>query len=308
MSIAKWKQKAARVAQMDAAERRHRLRQELAKRQDGLLAKLGFDFAGHIRKSGRARGGNFFFAPAGVPARLALLRQRLPEQVSGIIGRAEKILQHRFELLGFSDLDFGSPVDWHLDPVHGKQAPRKPFYRVRYLDFREVGDSKITWELNRHQHFVTLAKAYRLTGDARYPDEILRQWRHWWAENPYAIGINWASSLEAGFRTLSWLWTYHLLEAAPGLPDFRDEWLRGLALHGRHIERYLSTYFSPNTHLLGEGVALFFLATLYPQIPLADRWKKSGWRIVLDEARRQVQADGFHFEQSTYYHVYALDF
>jgi hypothetical protein len=33
-----------------------------------------------------------------------------------------------------------------------------------------------------------------------------------------------------------------------------------------------------------------------------------GWEIVLQEARRQVQADGFHFEQSTYYHVYAIDF
>ena len=32
-----------------------------------------------------------------------------------------------------------------------------------------------------------------------------------------------------------------------------------------------------------------------------------GWQIVRREAERQVQADGLHFEQSTYYHVYALD-
>ncbi len=308
MGIAKWRRIADRVARMHRGELRDRLRQELGKRQDGLLAKVGYDFGRHIRRSWRSRGGNFFFGPGDVAGRLDLLRQRVPEQADAIVRQAEKILQHRFDLLGYNDLAYGSPIDWHLDLVHGKRAPRKLFYRVGYLDFHEVGDSKITWELNRHQHFVTLAKAYRLTGDLRFPDEILRQWRHWWAENPYGVGINWASSLEAAFRSLSWLWTYHLLEGAPRLPDFREEWLRGLALHGRHIERYLSTYFSPNTHLLGEGVALFFLGVLCPELADAGRWKSSGWRIVLEESRRQVQADGFHFEQSTYYHVYALDF
>ncbi len=308
MNLTKWRQIADRLGRMDRDERRDRVRQEFAKRQDGLLARLGFDFARSVAKSDGVAAGNFFFKSDGVDPVLALLRQRLPEQVERILQQSEKILQHRFDLLGYRDLAYDSPIDWHLDLVHGKRAPRKVFHRVPYLDFREVGDSKVTWELNRHQHFVTLAKAYRLTGDDRYADEILRQWRHWWAENPYAIGINWASSLETGFRSLAWLWTYHLLQGAPGLPHFREEWLRGLALHGRHIERYLSTYFSPNTHLLGEGVALFFLGVLCPELRAAERWKSVGWRIVVEEAKRQVQADGFHFEQSTYYHVYALDF
>ena len=180
---------------------------------------------------------------------------------------------------------------------------------MRYLDYSEVGDSKITWELNRHQHLVTLAKAYRLTGDQHFAVEILTQWRHWQAENPYPIGINWASSLEVAFRSISWIWTYHLLQTFPGIVELRDDWLRGLALHGRHIECYLSTYFAPNTHLLGEGVALFFLGTLCREpAAAAQRWKSLGREIVLREAERQVSPDGFHFEQSTYYHVYALDF
>jgi len=306
--MGKWRQLSDRVSQMDRAELRFRVRQELAKRQDGLLSRLGFDFAGTLQRSGAAKSGNFFFAPEDVPARLDLLRQRLPGQPESIIQQAEKLVRHRFDLLGYPDLDYGPTIDWHLDFIHGKRAPRKLFYRMPYLDFAQVGDSKIIWELNRHQHFVTLAKAYRLTGDPRYADEILRQWRHWWSENPYPVGINWASSLEASFRSLSWLWTYHLLEGAPGLPSFRQEWLRGFALHGRHIERYLSTYFSPNTHLLGEGVALFFLGVLCPELAAAERWKTTGWKIVLEESLRQVRPDGFHFEQSTYYHVYALDF
>jgi hypothetical protein len=308
MKLEKWRRAADRVRAMDRAELRYRLRQELNKREDRLLALFGIGFARKTRIANATKGGNFFFGPEDVNQRLELLRQRLPEQVQQILERAEKALNHRFDLLGYSDLAYSSPIDWHMDLVNAKRAPRNAFYRVPYLDFEKVGDSKVTWELNRHQHFATLAKAYRLTGDKRYADEILRQWRHWWAENPYPMGINWASSLEAAFRSLAWLWTYHLLEGAPELPRFREEWLRGFALHGRHIERYLSKYFSPNTHLLGEGVALFFLGALCPELSAAERWKATGWKIILEESRRQVQADGFHFEQSTYYHVYALDF
>lgn len=308
MSLKNWRQIVEQLARMDRAELGHRVRQELAKRQDRLLRLMGFDFARNTRKAAGSKSGKFFFGPESVDPIVALLRQRLPNQVDGIIKRADKICRHRFDLLGYEDLDYGGSIDWHLDAVHGKRAPRKPFYKVRYLDFAEVGDSKITWELNRHQHLVTLAKGFRLTGDHRYAAEALRQWRHWQAENAYPVGINWASSLEVAFRSLSWIWTYHLLEGSPGLPDLREELLHGLALHGRHIESYLSTYFSPNTHLLGEGVALFFLGVLCPELVAAERWKSLGWEIVLREAERQVHVDGFHFEQSTYYHVYALDF
>jgi hypothetical protein len=211
------------------------------------------------------------------------------------LAAAEKICQHRFDLLGYKDLDFGSPIDWHLDPVHHKRAPRIPWYQIPFLDFARIGDHKIIWELNRHQHLVTLAQA-------GFRDEILAQWTHWQSENPYPIGINWASSLEVAFRALSWLWVRHLIG------DFHPDLIPALHLHGWYIERFLSTYFSPNTHLLGEGVALFSIGVLCPQIAGAPRWQARGWKIVLQQAETQVRPDGFHFEQSVYYHTYALDF
>ena len=99
-----------------------------------------------------------------------------------------------------------------------------------------------------------------------------------------------------------------LLGGTPEYTPFQSELLPALAFHGRYIQRYLSTYFSPNTHLIGEAVALFFIGTLYPQIPGAVRWKQTGWQILLREAKAQVRPDGVYFEQSLYYHVYALDF
>jgi hypothetical protein len=298
-----------RIVSMDRRELVFRIRQELQKRVDAILFGLGIDpLHSEIRRNEHAAG-RFFFESEDIPRRLELLRERMPQEVETIIQRAEKICRHRFDLLGYKDLDYGLEIDWHADRVHGKRASRDLWYKVRYLDFASVGDAKVTWELNRHQHLVTLAKAYRFTGDFRFASELLSQWQHWQRENPYPRGINWASSLEVAFRSLSWLWVYFLLKGTPSItPEFREQWLRAMALSGRHIELYLSTYFSPNTHLLGEAVALFFIGTLCPELRSASRWQQQGWEVVLRESEKQVRPDGFYFEQSTYYHVYALDF
>lgn len=309
MRIPEWRKIAAKIGRMDRPELSERARQEFQKRWDTLLSRTHHDFAQNAFAMESAPAGTFFFKQLQVEEIISLLCERVPHAAEHIVSRAERILAHRFDLLGFEDLDYGEHIDWHLDAVHGKRAPLKPFYAIRYLDFDEVGDSKVTWELNRHQHFVILAKAFRLTNDRRYSAELLAQWWDWQFSNPYAFGINWASSLEVGFRSLAWIWFYQLLEGTEALPaGFRRDWLKGQALNGRHLERYLSTYFSPNTHLLGEGAALFFLGTLCPELGRAGHWKELGWQIIVREAQRQVQHDGMHFENSTYYHVYALDF
>src|SRR5260370_25770905 len=114
---------------------------------------------------------------------------------------------------------------------------------------------------------------------------------------PYPVGINWGSTLDVALRCYSCICVVQLLAGAAECADFRAEMAPALAFHGHYIERYLSTYFSPTTHLLGEAVALFFLGTLYPQMPGAAHWKASGGKIVLREAERQMLPDGGYFWQ-----------
>jgi hypothetical protein len=295
-----------RLAAMDRREVLDRARQYFTARADALRFRDGA--LKEPTAGAEASLGHFFFASADLPSLFAVLKRDFPAEADEIVQRAERICRHRFDLLGLKNLDYGAEIDWHRDVVHGKSGPRSPWFKIKYLDFEEVGDSKITWELNRHQHFVTLAKAYGLTGDERFAREILAQWAHWHQENQYPIGMNWASSLEVAFRSLSWIWTFFLLRQSPLFTSaLRKQWQAALSLNGRHIETYLSTYFSPNTHLLGEALALFFIGTLYPELPSAARWKRRGWNILECEVAKQVREDGFYFEQSTYYHVYALD-
>ncbi len=304
----RWHRILQRLSRMSWDEARTRVIQEISKRLDLIAHRAGHKFSAEENAFSHQLGGEFFFGTDKVNERSALLREFLPDEIAIIREEADAICKHQFNLLGYVGLDYGPEIDWHLDAVHGKRAPLKPWYKIDYLDFHEVGDHKVIWELNRHQHLVTLAKAWRLSGEERYLAELVKQWRSWQSRNPYPLGINWASSLEVAFRSLSWIWVANLSDDASVASDFRTDLLHALALNGGHMERYLSTYFSPNTHLLGEAVALFFIGTLYPQFPHAERWRDLGWQIILQSAKRQVRSDGIYFEQALHYHVYALDF
>ena len=287
-------------------EFRTRIAQALGKRTEYAIYSMGLQREPRIQSLDANHGSRFFFAREDVPARVALIREHLPLVVSETIKEADEILQHRFRLLGYRGLDYGAEIDWHLDAVHGKRAPLKAWYKIDFLNFDEVGDHKVTWELNRHQHWVTLAKAWAFTGERKYIEEIERQFYSWQKANPYPIGINWGSTLEVAFRSLSWIWVRELLGANLS-PKLDRDLALGLARNGHYIERYLSTYFSPNTHLIGEALALFFIGTLCPEIPASRKWQGKGLKILTDEIQRQVRPDGVYFEQSLYYHVYALD-
>jgi hypothetical protein len=238
------------------------------------------------------------------------LRERVGQRGREIvIEKAERIVEGRFDLLGHHDLHFGQPPDWHLEPVAGLRAPRLHWSRIEYLNAGVAGDKKIIWELNRHQYFATLGRAYWQTNDERYAEVFAAHLESWMDENPPKLGINWSSSLEVAFRAISWLWAFHFFKNSPRLhPALFLRALKYLYLHARHLETYLSTYFSPNTHLTGEALGLYYLGTLLPEFSRAARWRETGLKVLDAALDFQVRPDGVYFEQASYYHRYTADF
>jgi hypothetical protein len=309
MGVNRTRAKLSRLSKMDGRELSARALQAVRQRRDALYYALGRRPVSPQILASQLPAAKFFFDHEAIPRILEKWRALLPPQVESLLERANRICRHEFDLLGYVGVSYGREIDWSRDAIHGREAPLIPWYRIDLFDFSRVGDPKITWELNRHQHLVTLAKAWWLTADDRFVCELFAQWQSWIDQNPYPLGINWTSSLEVGFRSISWLWVRALLaEHALFSPGLRRRMSEALALHGAHIRRYLSTYSSPNTHLLGEAVALLFIGLLCPEIAASEQWRELGWKIVQEQLQRQVLPDGMHFEQSTYYHVYALDF
>jgi Heparinase II/III-like protein/Heparinase II/III N-terminus len=240
---------------------------------------------------------------------VALMAERFPAERATIIERAERAQRGRFDLLGLRDLSFGSPIDWRLEPISGKRAPLDHWSRIAYLNPDLAGDKKITWELNRCAHFVAFGQAYWMTGDERFAAAFVEQASAWMDANPVGRGINWASSLELAFRAIAWLWALHLTAGSAALDAaFMTRLLKCLIAHGRHIEKYLSTYFSPNTHLTGEALGLLYLGAALPELSRAAGWRDTGLRILLEQLPIHIRRDGVYFEQTTYYHRYTVDF
>ena len=257
------------------------------------------------------REARFPLSPVQITSLVQQVRARFPESTSDARERAERMLAGRYDVLGYSDLSFGTPPDWYSDPVHKRTAARGFWSDIDYLDPR-YGDHKITWEINRHQHWISLGRAFQLTGDTRYYSTVVDQLENWMSANPPLRGVNWASMLEIGFRCLSWIWTLHFFATAATRDENRAPWiidlLVGLDRQLEHVARNLSRYFSPNTHLSGEALSLYVAGQVLPELRSSANWARLGRQILIDEAERQILADGGHAERSAHYHRYTTDF
>lgn len=237
------------------------------------------------------------------------VRSLYPDEVSRLTDLAEAALVGRLALLGAGELSVGQPVQWHADPLSGKVAPLLHWSRIAHLDTSLVGDHKFTWEVNRHRHLVLFSQAFLVTGDRRFAVAHARDLSDWLGANPPKLGINWGSSLEIAFRSVSWCWSLHLLRHDESLTGpLLARALKVLLLNGRHIETHLSTFYAPNTHLTGEALGLLYLGLSFPELRDASRWSSLGWEILRTELDRQVFADGTYYEQSTFYQRYVADF
>ena len=175
----------------------------------------------------------------------------------------------------------------------------------------ECGDHKIVWELNRHQHWIALGRAFWLTGDARYRERFVAELAGWIDRNPPLMGINWASMLELAFRSLSWRWAIHFFADDRPHEEARSPWLVDLLLaldrQLTHVERNLSYYFSPNTHLLGEALALYVAGARcrsWRQPETRDHRPRHPARGDRPADRRRWRP----LRAPTHYHRYTLDF
>ncbi len=237
------------------------------------------------------------------------VRRALSEtsSVERIVKQAECVKEGSVPILGFGATEVGNPPLWHREPISGKVSPTKHWDEIEFLDLDIVGDHKIIWELNRHQYLLAVAQAWVLTEDKRWSELLASHVIDWIEKNPPAIGVNWSSSLEVAYRAISWCWILRLAGESEEIQSIMPLLTASIYAHARHIRRYLSTWFSPNTHLTGEALGLLYIDTFFSAKDMKFDFGSKACSILRDQLAIQVYADGVYFEHSTHYHRYTAE-
>jgi Heparinase II/III-like protein/Heparinase II/III N-terminus len=228
--------------------------------------------------------------------------QWIPEIV-----HADRWLSHRANFFSLQDVPLGDPIDWHRDYASGSRGPMKYSGLIDHRDSAVVGDVKYVWEVNRLQHLVLLGLAFRQTSNVAYRDEIVRQTLSWISDNPFMMGVNWKSPLEAALRLISWASVACLV--GNQLPAIFHEKIRvSIYQHQYFIWKFFSKHSSANNHLIGEMSGLYVASIIWPLYRESKSWRAIARKTLIRETLRQVEPDGVGRELATEYQLFILEF
>lgn len=218
-----------------------------------------------------------------------------------ILQKANEYCGKRFTFLG-ADFHFQNKINWHYDPISGREWPKKFIRDIVYTGPERIGDIKLPWELNRHQFLVVLGQAYYLSEDPKYAKEIVSLIRSWIRDNPPYVGINWISALEVGIRLISWVWAFHLIKGSDECTDeFIAEFLTSVEKQAEYVSVNLTIGRYANNHIIGEAASLAVVGMYFKELKKADMLTKKGLFILEREALKQINPDGGGVEQALGY-------
>jgi hypothetical protein len=247
------------------------------------------------------------------PYRLPDIKQQL-DRIStrtkdGVIAAANQWLDHRASFFSLKDIPLGDPIDWHRDYSSGTVGPISYSGLINARDRNKVGDIKYVWELNRLQHLILLALASAWTGNATYWHEIEKRVLSWDKSNPFMMGVNWKSPLEAGIRLISWAYVSFITQDLSQQRETFHKFLRNtIYQHQYFIRKFYSKNSSANNHLIGEMAGLYVGSVIWPWYPESASWRFFARQKLIDEIDRQVEADGVGRERATEYQMFVFEF
>ncbi|HSH00353.1 MAG TPA: heparinase II/III family protein, partial [candidate division Zixibacteria bacterium] len=241
--------------------------------------------------------------------RIVELYDNRDQERSLILRRADLVVNGKMPIFSHEPVEFIGPERWRRDHILGVTAPQVFYGNIEYLNAAQVGDSKNVWEPNRFGWVYWLGQASVITGEPVYAETLRALLLDWRAQNPYPLGVNYCSALELAFRAYALVWALDFFaDLFARNAELLDAALEIIWVSCSHIERLLSYYFAPNTHLTGEAFALFACGAALPEFAESASWRSLGMEILSAEAGKQFHEDGTHRELSTCYHLYSTDF
>jgi len=256
----------------------------------------------------------FFIDSSDKEELIRAFQTQFPGRTETVVADADRICEHRFDMLGARDVKLGVTIDWHTDfKSGGRWSPRAYHKLIRPMRSPKGADIKVPWELSRFQHLPTLGIAYWCTGDEKYPREFATEVAHWIASNPPGFGVNWASTMDVSIRVANWLWGWCFFKDSRAIDDqFGERFLKSVLIHGQHISNnpeivcFEGKRFTTN-HYLSDLIGLVYIGIMLPELRDAREWLRAGVSGLEEEIDKQVHDDGCDFESSVPYHRLVLE-
>jgi hypothetical protein len=271
----------------------------------------------------RAHRGCFFFDPADLPGRIALIHRLDPARRAAVLDAAGRLLRHEFDILGSGVTPLGDTIDWQLDFKSGirwrgdviypawnwrqvEDLAGAEIYRGHFYSVDDASDLKVPWDLSSFLHLPTLVEAFLLTGDVRYAKEIEDQLRQWHEKNTYPRGVNWTCAMVAGIRIANLAFALRALEP----PAFLGE--TGVLSVLRHIKFILDFLEVDNdgrrnNHYINNVAGLGFGAAEIARSALGRDLLRFTFDELVRELATEFSDDGTNYEGSIPYHCFATE-
>jgi len=187
---------------------------------------------------------------------------------------------------------FAANTRWHL-PMKDLAGNTVSAYEFRHLARQsKIPDVALTYYIKNQ--------------DPKYLDYFITQVRSLntaFTREAVEIGGNAVYEVfRAGKRIHHWLFNHHAFLASKKYQP-KDQLLliRTFLHHGQILFRETQK-FKYGNHQTRGLVALFEIATLFPEFKSAARWRKHALEGLLWHMEHEINADGFQFERSGHYH------
>lgn len=227
------------------------------------------------------------------------------EKIQSLISTAN--LACEGTVIGFSSkqMSYGMPINWQLNPISGKSCNKTlKWYRIPDFD-KERGDIKAVWEISRFSHFITLSRAYLVSGNVKYYHSFSDQLNAWLKENPYSYGANFKCGQECALRMMNALIAYNIFYSK-GLISNNDK-QNLLELISRCYKKILSNFFYAqkcikNNHTISELAGMIIGAWC----SCDEKRMKKAYKLLDKTIDEQFSKDGGYTQYSFNYQRLAL--
>lgn len=199
------------------------------------------------------------------------------------------------------------PQDWFrnpLIPAHHNINPDLHWTAYPMKAPASYIDLKFVWEYGRFAIVYLLVRSYYVSGDETIPElywELIESWAN---HNPPNTGPHWRCGQETALRLMAWCFGLYAFANAPATTAQRFANLLGwVAAQAERISKdTIYAHLQQNNHSMSEGVGLYTVGLLFPQLTHADKWKRQGKQILEEEALLLVKKDGTFIQKSHNYH------